>query len=100
MLARLNASVPTWETANTQGSEYSYHIPNIEDPRRAIEELRNLARGHALSMGRRYITLEDIPVVIHSALSTASMERVRIFELLIQHEGVLTAEHVCDSCTI
>ena len=76
------------------------HTRNIEDPRRAIEQLRNLAKGHALSMGKRYITLEGIPVVIHSALSTASMERVRIFELLIQHEGVLTAEYVCDSCTI
>jgi hypothetical protein len=97
VLARLRALVPTWETTNTQGSEYGYRMANIEDPTRAIQQLTNLARGHALSMDRRYITLADIPVVIHTALSTASIERVRIFELLIEYKGVLSTESICES---
>ncbi|MGI0042376.1 MAG: hypothetical protein ACRD47_01585 [Nitrososphaeraceae archaeon] len=96
-LARLRALVPTWETGGAQGSEYSYRMANPEDPSRAITQLTNLAKGHALSMGRRHITLEDIPVIIHTALSTASMERVRIFELLIEHKGVLTTSDICES---
>lgn len=102
VLARLRALVPTWETGGTQGqgSEYSFRIANIEDPTRAIQQLTNLARGHALSIGRRHITLEDIPVVIHTALSTASMERVRVFELLVHYHGKLTTNVICQSLNI
>jgi predicted transcriptional regulator len=96
LLARLRAIVPTWETRDTQGSEYAYTIAKVEDPSRAITQLRNLARGHALSQGRKCITIEDIPIVIHTALSTATTERVRIFETLIANKGSLTTSQICD----
>jgi predicted transcriptional regulator len=96
LLARLRAIVPTWETKDTQGSEYSYTIAKIEDPSRAITQLRNLARGHALSQGRKYFTIEDIPIVIHTALSTASIERVRILDILIANNGILTTSQICE----
>jgi hypothetical protein len=43
LLARLRGVVPTWETHGTQGSDYSYCLPTIEEPGRAITQLRNLA---------------------------------------------------------
>ena|SRR6058998_923493 len=49
LLARLRAVVPTWHTRDTQGSDYDYGIAIVEEPNRAITQLRNLARGHALS---------------------------------------------------
>jgi len=94
LLARLRAIVPTWETRDTQGSGYAYTFANIEDPTRAIEVLRNLARGHALSQGRESITVDDIPVVINTVLSTASIERVRILDLLIANDGTLTTSQI------
>jgi hypothetical protein len=78
-LAHLRGVVPTWETKESPGLEYVYTFANIEEPDRAMIQLRNLARGHALSQGRNFITMEDIPLLINVALSTASMERVRIF---------------------
>jgi hypothetical protein len=96
LLAHLRAVVPTWETKDTQGSEYAYTIAKIEVPKRAITQLRNLARGHALSKGRNYFAMDDIPIVIHTALSTATMERVRIFELLIANKGSLTTSQIVD----
>ena len=51
-------------------------------------------------MGRRNITLEDIPIVIQTALSTASMERVRIFELLINNQGRLTTDIICKALNV
>jgi hypothetical protein len=96
LLAHLRAIVPTWETKGTQGSEYAYSLAKVEDPSRAITQLRNLAKGHALSKGRKYITLDDIPIVIHTALSTATIERVRIFELLIANNGTLTTSQIVD----
>ena len=97
MLAHLRATVPVWDTSGTQGSDYAYTFANIEDPSRAMTQMRNLARGHALSQGRTTVTMDDIPVVIHTVLSTATTERVRLFELLIENKGVLTTSIICDS---
>ena len=96
LLARLRAIVPTWETKNTQGSKYAYGLANIEDPSRAITQLTNLARGHALSQGRDCIVLADIPVIAHVVLSTASIERVTIFQLLISNNGKLSTQQIIE----
>ena len=96
LLARLRAIVPTWETKSTQGSEYAYGLANIEDPSRAITQLTNLARGHALSQGRDYITLVDIPIIANVVLSTASIERVTIFQLLISNNGNLSTQQIVE----
>jgi hypothetical protein len=99
LLAHLRGVVPTWETDDptSQGLGYAYALAMIEDPSRAITQLRNLARGHALSQGRNYITLQDIPLLIKVVFSTASMERVRIFELLIEAGGSLTTSQITES---
>ena len=97
LLASLRAVVPTWESRDSQGSDYAYSIPTIEDPSRAITQLRNLARGHALSQGRNFIIMQDIPVTIRTVLSTASIERVAVFDLLISHNGKLVTSVITSS---
>jgi hypothetical protein len=97
LLAHLRGVVPTWETKGTQGSDYAYTIATIEEPDRAITQLRNLARGHALSQGTNYITIEDIPPIVKVVLSTASVERVVIFNLLLAHKGRLTTSIITES---
>jgi predicted DNA-binding transcriptional regulator len=94
LLAHLRGVVPTWETRESQGLEYAYTFANIEEPDRAMVQLRNLARGHALSQGRNYLTMQDIPLLINVVLSTASMERVRIFDLLLEFGGRLTTTEI------
>lgn len=69
-------------------------------PSRAINQLRSLAKGHALSQGRNYITIEDIYIVVHTVFSTASIERETIFELLIAHEGSLTTSQITESLNV
>lgn len=100
MLARLRAIVPTWETYGSAGSDYTFAMPKIEDPSRAITQMRNLARGRALSQGRLSFTMEDIPFIIQVVMSTASTERVRIFELLLAYNGTLTTSQICESLEI
>jgi hypothetical protein len=100
LLAHLRGVAPTWNTYGTQGSDYSYTLPSIEEPDRAMQQLTNLARGHALSQGRNYITLDDIPIVINVVLSTASKERVTIFDLLLAHNGTLTTTEISKSLSI
>lgn len=96
MLAHLRAIVPTWDTHGSQGSEYGFTMPLIEDPIRAMTQMRNLARGHALSQGRLSITMQDLLMIVHTVMSTATSERVRIFEILLENRGVLTTAQVCD----
>jgi hypothetical protein len=98
LLSHLRGVVTTWgDTSDSQGLDYAYALAIVEDPSRAITQLMNLARGHALSQGRNYITLQDIPLVIKVVFSTASHERVRIFELLIEHQGKLSTSIITES---
>ncbi len=89
LLAHLRGDVPVWETKDSQGSDYAYTFPTIEEPQRAITQLMNLARGHVLSLGRNHITIGDIPLLIKVVLSTASKERVILFDHLLENNGKL-----------
>jgi hypothetical protein len=96
LLSYLRCEVKTWHTEGTQGSEYGYSPSLPEDPKRAADVLINLARGHALLYGRNYILLEDVPITIKTALSTAQIERVSLFDLLLAHNGVLNTTQMED----
>jgi hypothetical protein len=80
--------------------EYAYTFANIEEPDRAMVQLRNLARGHALSQGRNYLSMADIPLIVSVVLSTASMERARIFSLLLEFGGTLTTTEIEQSLNV
>lgn len=100
LLAHLRGSVPTWDTSHSQGSEYAYGIATIEEPTRAITQLMNLAKGHAISQGRNYITKEDVTIVIKVVLSTASIERVAVFDLLLAYSSKLQTPVIIDSLNV
>ena len=89
LLSHLRGAVITWETKGTQGSDYSYATPIIENLDRAITCLRNLAIGHALISGRTYITMKDIPILIKTVLSTDPVDRFKVFDLLLGKDGKL-----------
>jgi DNA-binding transcriptional ArsR family regulator len=97
LLAHLRGVVTTWHTHDTQGSNYGYGMTIKEECDRAITQLYNLARGHALSQGRNYITLDDITLIIKVVLSTASIERVTMFDLLLAYKGTMTSSEIAAS---
>ena len=85
LLAYLRGTVSTWKTEDTQGLDYAYTSRNVESPERAIQQLHNLAKGHALSQGRDHITVEDdLPLITKVVLSgAASIERVKVLNALL-----------------
>ena len=83
-----------------QGSDYGYTSASLEDPNRAITQLKNLASGHALSQGRTNITMQDIPLLIKVVLSTASKERVILFDHLLENNGKLDTINIKDHLLI
>jgi hypothetical protein len=88
------------ENQQHQPKEFIHGIPKIEDPSRAVQQLYNLARAHALSYGRNYITIEDIGIVLKVVLSTSSIERVLILDLLIANNGTLTTSQITTAMKI
>jgi hypothetical protein len=100
LLRHLRGNVPVWETKDSQGSDYAYTFPSLEDPNRAMTQLRNLARGHALSQGRNNVTMQDIPLLIKVVLSTASKERVILFDHLLENRGKLDTISIKDHLII
>lgn len=100
LLSYLRCVAQVWETHDSQGSDYAYSISQREVPRRAVTCLSNLSRGHALQTGRNYITLDDIPMIIKTALDTAPIERVSLFSLLIANNGKLTTNEILQSLNV
>jgi hypothetical protein len=100
LLSYLRCSAVVWETEGSQGSEYAYTISQRENPHRTITHLKNLARGHALLTGRNHITLDDIRIVIKTALDTATIERVSMFSLLVANNGTLTTDQILNSLRV
>lgn len=97
----LTGSTTNTNIHNTVYSEgFSHRLPIIENPSRAAYQLYNISRGHALSYGRNYITKDDILMVIKVVLSTGSIERVLILDLLIANKGTLTTSHITKSMRI
>jgi AAA lid domain len=94
LLAPLRGVSHTWETRGSQGSDYGYTIPIVEDPTRATTQLYNLARGHAFSRGRNYVLKEDLSLVIKVVLSTGPVERVRILDKILVNNGKLSTNQI------
>ena len=94
LLSHLRCIAKIWNTEGTQGSDYGFAVSQPEDPRRAITVLRNLARAHALLTGRNYITLEDVPIVAKTVLSTAQTDRVSVFYLLLDNDGDVSTDDI------
>lgn len=72
------------------GEKTYYTQPIVEEPERCIQALYALARGHALIRGRTQVTIDDLPVVIDVALSSAPWDRVIAFAYLLNKNKVTT----------
>src|SRR5215216_3038514 len=94
LIGPLRGVVEVMDTAHTQGVDYGFTIPIVEEPWRANQQLYNLARGHALIFGRNYITVEDIPLPIKVVMSTAPIARVAVFEMLLANGGSLKTSDI------
>ena len=96
LLARIRGYIPSDDTKYSNGSDYAFVSPIIEDPNRATHALYNMVRGTALCNGRNYITDDDVSVIRKVVLSSASKERVELVKLLIENKGELTSSQLVE----
>lgn len=93
LVACLRGTINVWK--DSLGDEtYNHTIPQIEKPDRINQAFYNLARGHAVACGRTSLQDDDIAIILKVALSSAQIERTRLFDRLIKNDGVLTTEDV------
>ena len=83
-----------------QPKEFIHGIPKIENPSRAVQQLYNLARGHALSHGRNYITIEDIGIVLKVVLSTGIYQTSLNTQSINCSRGELSTSQITTSMRI
>ncbi len=97
-LARLVAAsrgiVSVWQDRE---GDLAFTPPNVEAPHRALACLYNLARGRALLWGRTTLTLEDLHLIRHVALSSAPHERALLVRGLIETGGELTTRQAAEA---
>lgn len=96
-----NSTPNQHQQQQVEGPDYDTDFPIIEDASRAVILLRNIAIGHAVSQGRNCINLEDIPITIKVALSTAPIRRVKVLDLLLKSDtGELTTSQITSQLSI
>ena len=100
ILARLRAAVSTSNTKDSGGSNYNFERPIIEYPERATHSLYNLARGHAVLYGRNYVTRDELLGVFAVVLSSASIERIELFKMLIENNGSINTNELMVKCKV
>jgi predicted transcriptional regulator len=96
LVTKLRGKINVVVKEDYTGEKTFYTEPIIEEPERCIQALYALARGHALIKGRTQITIDDLPVVIDVALSSAPWDRIIAFAYLLNKEKVTTKELMKD----
>jgi len=96
LLVRLRGKINVSVKEEYGGDKTYWTEPTIEEPERAIEALYALARGHAMVKGRTNINVEDLPVVVDVALSSAPWERVITLAYLLNKGKATTNELMKD----
>ena len=86
-LKKIRANILIWEDEHSH--ELEHETPLIEKPYRIMNILTNLAKGHAITEGRDFINLEDIPCVVKVAFSSMPENRRKLFKFLIKHLDTL-----------
>lgn len=94
LLSKLRGSLVTWKSTDKDQDTIEYTFPIVEEPPRAINALRNFARGHAMVNGRSYLTEEDLGIVKQVCLSSMPHDRREFLKLLQKHNGRLSTETI------
>lgn len=96
LLAHLRGVVNVYTERYSDGTEYNYQTPVIEKPDCINQLFYNLARGHALGVGRTKLNKEDVRPVIELAIDSAPTTRTKLFRELLQLGGEITTTQVED----
>lgn len=91
------------EFLNAEGEKVSFYEPveiQIEEPYRALLQLRVLARALAVVHDRNKVTLEELRIVKLVALSSMPADRALLISVIVSQDKPWTAKEIADSLGI
>ncbi len=95
LLARLRGQVFVFkEKWEGDDKELGHTVPSVEHENRINQCLYNIARGHALAMGRKRLSTEDLKLIILLAFDSAPGHRAPLFHALIRKGGTIKTSDV------
>lgn len=92
LLSSLRGNIEYQYEGEGEDAQETYTQPVVEQPHRANQVLYNLARGRALLYGRKYVTNADLAIVMKVALNSARTDRVKLFGLLLNKNGIVSSK--------
>ena len=99
LLCNLRGAIQVWE--DDYKDEVLYESPLIEKPMRIVNIFQNIAKGHAISEGRNYITLEDVWMIPMITTSTMPEDRLTALKVFLEdYEQVLDIEEIADKMRV
>lgn len=96
LLSKLRGNIEYQRINESSEESETYTQPIIEEPHRANQVLYNLARGHALLHGRKYITKDDLPIIRKVALNSARTDRIKLFDILLDNKGLASSKTLAE----
>lgn len=84
LLTKLRGMISLW---SNKDDSFEYKKPTIENPRRVMTLLLNVAKGRALLCGRNQISMEDMPLVLDILLSSAPEDRCFVLREFLRTGG-------------
>ncbi|HLN89050.1 MAG TPA: primase C-terminal domain-containing protein, partial [Candidatus Binatia bacterium] len=93
IVTRLRGKINVVVKDDQQGRQETFFSEAIiEEPDRCLQALYALMRGHALLQGRRSISIDDLPVVLDVALSSAPWDRILALSFILSNNTVTTSQ--------
>lgn len=89
LVTRARSEIRHWTDKSENGESISSAEVDTEGVDRLVTVLYNLARGHAIVAGRYNVTKEDLPVVLHVAISCLPDDRRKVVEFLLVPRDVV-----------
>ncbi|MBI3331428.1 hypothetical protein HYZ99_00525 [Candidatus Peregrinibacteria bacterium] len=87
LLAKLRGTLNIDRERNDAGEELRYYSPVIEKPDRLNQLLYNLARAHAVVMGRDHMADDDMRCVVLLSCDSGPGHRAELLHAIIQRGG-------------
>lgn len=91
---RFRGQVSDTDRGNGHRTTTRVHLVSMERPDRVTQTLYDIARGHALLLGRTNITMDDMPLIVRLMVDSVPEERQRLMTEIIRCRGEIDTKSI------
>lgn len=95
-LAQYRGGIKIYDSEREKGDQFSYTVPEFEKPRRILQCLYNLTKGHALIEGRLHIEMADLMPAVRVCFDSAQAPRPLLLKFLLSKGGTVNSLQVAE----